>query len=511
MMQEDQNIRKTSQGGPGNSAEPEKKTAAGPLMVSELNPRYFAVVSENVAGKVIYLTGSHINNNLQDGMGPGKNCSKNPERFDYEAYLKFLKDHGHNFIRLWRWEQFRGQLITADIHLCMSPQPWLRTGPGEAKDGKPKFDLTKFDENYFDRLRNRIIRAGKEGIYVSAMLFEGFSLHLTATPDNIEGHPFHALNNTNHIGIESIIDYQVFPIDPRIQELQENYIRKFVDTVQDLPNVLYEVSNESSGDKADAVTMPDGSTIDTPIGDSTDWQCWVVNFIKDYEQQMDYQKHPVGMTYQYPVADQLKANDRLWSGPADWVSPGFDEGKNTKPTESRWLIEPPVNEGKKIVISDTDHYAPMGSDPAWAWKSFMRGHHPILYDLGILGGFNPPDPSAGNPAYNSLEPTRYAMGDTLKYAQNITLAEMRPFGALSSTDYVLASRGKEYLVFNPDPKAESLKLAIEPGVYAVEWYGINSRKTSETGKLVVDKITSVELKSPFDPSEQVVVHIKIKS
>ena len=99
---------------------------------------------------------------------------------------------GHNFIRLWRWEQFRGHLAPADVHFCMTPQPWLRTGPGSAKDGKPTFDLSIFDQTYFDRLRERIIAAGRLGIYASVMLFEGFSLHLTATPDNIEGHPFHA-------------------------------------------------------------------------------------------------------------------------------------------------------------------------------------------------------------------------------------------------------------------------------------------------------------------------------
>ena len=70
----------------------------------------------------------------------------------------------------------------------MTPQPWPRSGPGTAKDGKPKFDLDSFDQAYFDRLRERVIAAGIEGIYASVMLFEGFSLHLTAPPDNIEGH-----------------------------------------------------------------------------------------------------------------------------------------------------------------------------------------------------------------------------------------------------------------------------------------------------------------------------------
>src|SRR5436305_1610894 len=222
--------------------------AAGPLVVSEANPRYFAVRSGKAAGgRVVYLTGSHIWNNFHDGMGPGSDCAEAPEQLDYGAYLKFLKDHGHNFIRLWRWEQFKSQAATASFHLCMTPQPWLRTGPGLAKDGKPRFDLSRFDQSYFDRLRERVIVADKEGIYVSVMLFDGFGLHLSKAPDHIEGHPFHAANNVNGIELTSINDYQVLPLDPRIQALQEAYIRKVVDTVADLPNVLYEVANESCG------------------------------------------------------------------------------------------------------------------------------------------------------------------------------------------------------------------------------------------------------------------------
>jgi hypothetical protein len=99
--------------------------------------------------------------------------------------------------------------------------------------------------------------AGARGIYVSVMLFDGFALHLTRTPDNVRGHPFHAGNTINGVGIGSIRDYQVLPLDPRVQALQEAYLRKVVDTVGDLPNVLYEVANESSGsDTADAVTLP---------------------------------------------------------------------------------------------------------------------------------------------------------------------------------------------------------------------------------------------------------------
>jgi hypothetical protein len=122
--------------------------AAGPLVVSKANPRYFAVASGKDEGRLVYLTGSHVNNNLEDGLGFGLECPQEPERFDFGDYLDFLEAHGLNFIRLWRWEQFRGQMPMASVHFCMSPQPWPRTGPSAAIDGKPKFDLDRFDEAF---------------------------------------------------------------------------------------------------------------------------------------------------------------------------------------------------------------------------------------------------------------------------------------------------------------------------------------------------------------------------
>jgi len=67
---------------------------------------------------------------------------------------------------------------------------------------------------------------------------------------------------------------------------------------------------------------------------------------------------------------------------------------------------------------DTDHFSPLSSNALWVWKEFLRGHNPILYDLGFLGGGVPPDPSEGEPSFDSLEPARYAMGDTRGIAQH---------------------------------------------------------------------------------------------
>jgi len=399
----------------------------------------------------------------------------------------------------------------------MRPQPWPRTGPGLATDGKPKFDLSTFNPLYFDRLRDRVIAAGKEGIYVSVMLFDGFGLHLSKAPDHIEGHPFHAANNINGIALTSINDYQVLPLDLRIRALQEAYIRKVVDTVADLPNVLYEVANESSGggqvdrNFADVLGLSDVPS----WGDSTAWQYWVIEFVKQYEQQRGYDQHPIGMTMQFPVPDQSKVNEVLWNSPANWISPGDDvifvAGEYPDEAErpaSRWLTNPPENVGSKIVLTDTDHYAAGRGDALWVWKSFLRGHHLILMDFGIINVTSPLDPSFGVPSYESFEPARYAMGDTLRFASRMKLIEMVPRSDLSSTDYALANVGEEYLVLQPSEVAEPFTLTLETGTYMVEWFNIMSREMEGTGEVSVERPGTVTFTSSGTSAGPVVLYLK---
>ena len=178
-----------------------------------------------------------------------------------------------------------------------------------------------------------------------------------------------------------------------------------VDTLHDLPNLLWEVANESSGggkvDPAFAEALGLAGTLEW--GDSTAWQYWVIDHVRQYEEEMGYDRHPIGMTMQFPVPEQTKVNDPLFDSRAEWISPGYDDeifadgGHPMAPgsPQSQWLEDPPAADGRKVVISDTDHYAPGRGDALWAWKSFLRGHHPILMDFGIIGGVNPSDPSAG--------------------------------------------------------------------------------------------------------------------
>ena len=55
-------------------------------------------------------------------------CTPQSEQNDYGAYLDFLKDHRHNFIRLWRWEHFKSQAADGSFHRGWPSSSTFRSG-----------------------------------------------------------------------------------------------------------------------------------------------------------------------------------------------------------------------------------------------------------------------------------------------------------------------------------------------------------------------------------------------
>jgi len=428
----------------------------GPLRVCADNPRYFA----DRNGEAVLATGSHVWYNLVD-MGP----EDPPRPFDYEAYLEWMKERNHNFMRMWAWEMtqwdtrgnnpnFRNKLTT----FYVKPHPWSRTGPGKALDGKLKFDLTRFDPTYFKRLRQRVAAARKEGIYVSIMLFEGWAMQ--RIEDGWRLHPFHPQNNINGVDGDLNGDGRGLEVHElavsAVTDIQKAYIRKVVDTVNDLDNVLYEISNENHLE-------------------STPWQYAMIRYIREYEKSKPVQ-HPIGMTFQFKGG----TNQDLFDSPADWISPNPVGG---------YRDDPPPNDGAKVILNDTDHLWGIGGNQAWVWKSFMRGMNPIFmdpYDGVVLGNrFDP-----------KFEPLRCSMGYALQFADRLDLNQCKPLGSLSTRRYCLAHPGREYLVYQATDK-KPLGLKLRPGKYRFEWFDPGTGQTVTKGRLSADKKENM-FSSPVD-------------
>jgi hypothetical protein len=84
---------------------------------------------------------------------------------------------------------------------------------------------------------------------------------------------------------------------------------------------------------------------------------------------------------------------------------------------------------------------------------------------------------------------------------------MEPRGELSSTGYMLANPGVEYLILQADETSEFFTVTLKPGVYSVEWYSLTTRQTMGGGKLTVEDNGSARFKAPFAEAGPSVVYL----
>ncbi len=456
-----------SQGNPPISA---------PLVVSS-NPHYF----KDAKGDVVILNGSQTWNTLQDWGTDGSVST-----LDFNAFVKFLVEHGHNFTLLWRVEQPKFCHLPVNggppPEFTVSPQPWMRTGPGMATDGGLKFDLTKFNPAYFDRLRARVLALDKAGIYAGVYLFTGEFLNIYRC--STDGYPFTGANN-----IDGVDDgYHDGPrgngsVDMtapnRITNFQDAFVDKVVDTLNDLPNVLWIVSEEAP-----------------PT--SLWWNDHLIAHLRTYEAGKPYQ-HPIGYAAPIRTPDSV-----LYNSEADWVAPSA----NISPTSSCGAGKPAC----KVNVNDSDHsYWEMWlrtpqENRNYIWQNVLNGNSVLFMDpylvyyprqnrnmcLSPIRGIC----TAPDPRYENF---RDNLGYALKFARKLNLAKATPQPTLSTTGYCLAqtpSPGAAYLVYSPAGGRFEVDLSARPSSrrLAVEWFNPATGKT-----LVKDAIPAGSHAQSFIP------------
>lgn len=435
-------------------------------LTASANPHYF----KDAYGDALILAGSQTWNTLQDWGTDGS-----PRTLDFKAFVKFLTTHGDNFTLLWTVElpKFCGLPVIGGSppDFTVSPLPWLRTGPGKATDGSLKFNLTKFNPEFFHRLRTRVQALNRAGIYAGVYLFTGEFLNIYRCSS--DGYPFTGANNINHIddgyvsgrkGTSSI----TMTAPNAITAIQDAYVDKVIDTLNDLPNVLWTVSEEA------------------PL-DSLWWNKHMVSHIRAYESRKPHQ-HPIGLAALIGGTDAI-----LYNSDADWVAPAT----RISPTESCGTGKPSC----KVNINDSDHsYWEIWKDTPrqnrnYAWENFMRGNQVLFMDpylvyyprenrnlcaSPIRGICSEPDKRWNN--------FRNNLGYILRYSRKLNLAKVAPRGDLASTGYCLAqtpTAGAEYLVYAPSGGRFTVDLTAMPAsrMLKAQWFN-PSTGASIKGKTV---------------------------
>jgi hypothetical protein len=295
---------------------------------------------ETTNGQAVYLAGDHT---WTDNIGYASTG-----QFNFSAYTDDLHSEGVNFMRLWAPDSFAN---AANSNFGAADQNVFQYAAGSTT----KFDLTQFNQSYFDNLLSNVQTAAAKGIYVDVMLFfdynpPGFNYGTWAS------NPWNGANNVNGTTTYNVAVEQ--GIDPKTVALQQAYIAKVLDTLKGQPNVLYEVANEA---RYDPQTYA--------------WQNQIIDFVHQYEASHGYMQHPVGMSSLSSAGSPTtNSNDVLnaaeLASHADWVSP----------TGGAFQSNPPPATGTKVLVADTDHIFGMGGNSDWVWQQFTRGNNVLMMD-----------------------------------------------------------------------------------------------------------------------------------
>jgi hypothetical protein len=189
--------------------------------------------------------------------------------FDFERYLADAADKHQTMTRTFLL--FREQQSARNPSSPCKPEspdfvtPWPRTGPGNAIDGEPRYDLDQWNPEYFDRLHRFLSRASKAGVVVELTLFSN------TYGDGVWAlNPLRAENNRQGIGKLPWFEYNTLH-NEALLERQLAYARKILEETSRYDNVYYEICNEPGGN-AD----PHASVADVDA-----WQERIAQFVRD--------------------------------------------------------------------------------------------------------------------------------------------------------------------------------------------------------------------------------------
>lgn len=203
--------------------------SADPLALHPANPHYF-----QWKGKPAVLIGSG------EHYGAVLNLD-----FDYAKYLAAYADAGMNVTRIFpgAYVEPQGAFHIEKNPLAPAPErlicPWARSAvPGYANGGN-KFDLTKWDDAFFARLKDFVAVAEKRGVIVEMNLFTPMYEQM-----QWDYSPMNAGNNINGIGKAGKHEVYTLDKEPALLALQIEMTRKIVTELNGFDNLYFEVMNE---------------------------------------------------------------------------------------------------------------------------------------------------------------------------------------------------------------------------------------------------------------------------
>lgn len=438
--------------------------AAEPLRLHPQNPHYFLFRGKPT---VLVTSGEHY--------GAVINLD-----FKYGIYLDALAADGLNLTRLFvgSYLEKPGDFAIRFNTLAPAPgrviTPWARSATDGYAGGGPKFDLDRWDDAYFVRLKDFVARADARGIVVEVVLFSNWYGKGTMSP-------LHPSNNVNGLA----------PIDPdavhtlangALLARQEAMVRKLVAELNAFDNVYFEIQNEPDATSPETRAIPASRDPKAPArvkvatSASLAWQARVAGWIADQERRLP-RRHLIaqGFANHGVVLDQVDPHVSVVN---------FHYALPECATWNLGLERPIAFDESGFAGSDDTLYRRQ------AWRFLMAGGAVFNgLDYSFAVGFEKGTAENDAPGGGSAA-LRSQLGVLKRTLESTGLVTLRPdngvvVSAAGAATLALSHPGRQYLIYVEGPGNTDLTVHLPAGRYKATWSnartGRTERQESVTG------------------------------
>ena len=395
--------------------------------------------------------------------------------FDYVPYLDALQSYGLNYTRIYMGAMFepQGKFIKGNP---LGPRPWSLVVPWARSNqsgylfGGNKFDLDKWNPEYFARLKDFIAKAGERGIVVELCFFNA------QYSDTWPLSPLYYENNVQGVGKCDYQDAQTLK-HADLAQRESDYVAKITQEVNSFDNIILEMCDEA----------PDIGFPSTPLAEAGAWVDHLAEVATNAERNLP-KKHLVAVQVEGPVGGPLdlsaKPNVSVIITQYVWQA-GLQMG-------GMKALDLEYGHNKPIEFNETDWY------PVWykgdgvadsrveAWEFIVGGGGSFNQ---LNGRFMAEDPAGKTPdnarimsALKNLREFMYSF-DFLKMSPDRTFVlDGLPSGVFCRG---ISEPGKQYALYHhhsgykpgsqssyvvvPGIYVEDLLLHLPGGAYKADW------------------------------------------
>lgn len=405
--------------------------AAGPIRLHPDNPHYFLWRDKPT---ILITSTEHYGAVLN-------------RAFDHQRYLATLQSDGLNLTRTFTgaycepvgaFKIERNTLAPAAGNLLC---PWARSDTPGYPNGGNKFDLARWDPQYFQRLTDFVAEAGRRGIVVEMVLFCPFYEDAMWQLS-----PMNAANNVNGVGQIARTDVYTLK-DKALQDVQDAMVRRIVEALKDRDNVYYEICNEPY---FGGVTL--------------EWQRYIAGVIVDAESRF---------AIRHLIAQNIANGSQKIDNPDPRVSIfNFHYAKPPAAVAQNYALNRVIADDETGFAGD-ERIRPYRLE---GWDFIMAGgavYDNLDYSFTVGREEGTADinaPGGGGPEF------RKQMRILARFIQSFDFIRMHPDDAVVKGDLpkdvtarVLSKSGQAYAIYIHGNGLASLTLALPAGQYKAQW------------------------------------------